>query len=314
MIKNIAILTSGGDSPGMNNIIYSIVKNSKKYKYNIYGVYDGFKGLYFNKIKLINKYNFENIKNKGGTFLRSSRFPELKKYEIRKKIIKNIKNKIDLLIVIGGEGSYKGAIKLINMNLPCITIPGTIDNDIKNTEYTIGHYTALENIVKSIDKIENTIKSHKRISIIEVMGRKCGKLAILSAISCSCDFVIIPEFPFIKKDLYNKIKNNLKNKKYYSTIIITENTYNINKLLKKIKKKTKQEVRYINLSYIQRGCNPISIDRILSNNIGYKVIKLIKKNKLNISIKINKQKITYSKLKKNNDNKKNSINNKFIKK
>ncbi len=309
MTKKIGILTSGGDSPGMNNIIYNIVKNCINNNYNIYGIYDGYKGLYLNKIKLLNNYNFINIKNKGGTFLGSSRFPELKNYKIRKKIIKNIKNKIDILIVIGGEGSYIGAKKLTDMNLPCITIPGTIDNDINNTDYTIGHYSAIENIMKSIDKIENTIKSHKRISIIEVMGRKCGKLAILSAISCSCDFVIIPEIPFIKKKLFKKLK---KNNKKYSIIIITENIYNIKKLSKEIEEKTKKETRYTSLSYIQRGADPISIDRILSKKISYFIIKLIKKNKLGISIEIKKNKLTYSKL--NDNNIININNNNFIKK
>ncbi len=298
MKKKIGILTSGGDSPGMNTFIYNIVKESIKNNFTIYGIYKGYYGLYINKIKILNFNKIQYIKNIGGTILGSSRFPELKNYEIRKKIIKKIKKKIDILIIIGGEGSYKGAKKLNEMNLPCITIPGTIDNDINNTDYSIGYYTALETIVKSIDKIENTSLSHNRISIIEVMGRKCGNLAIYSSIACSSDYVIIPEINFNKNKLYNSIKKKIKTKKNIS-IIITENIYNIFKLAKKIEKITNKETRATSLGYIQRGGIPISFDRILATKMAIFAIKLIKKNILGISISIKNNKLKYFKLNKN---------------
>ncbi len=298
MIKNIGILTSGGDSPGMNTLIFNLVKLSIKNNFNIFGIYQGFYGLYNKKIKLLNnKKSLNNISNTGGTFLKSSRFPELKNYKIRKKIIKNIKKKIDVLIVVGGEGSYKGALELNKMNLPCITIPGTIDNDIYGTEYTIGYFTALENITKAIDNLKDTSESHNRIFILEVMGRKCGKLALASSLACSCNLTITPEKKIKKKEIIKKIiqynKNNIINNKI---IIITENIYNIKKLAIEIEKKTKIETRSVSLGHIQRGGKPVALDRIMAYKMGLHAIKLIKKNKLGQSIGIKNNKIINYKL------------------
>ncbi len=294
MTKKIGILTSGGDSPGMNTLIYNITNLCFKNNFYIYGIYNGFKGLYENNIKLLNYKNIFNISNIGGTFLKSSRFPELKNYEIRKKIIKKIKKKIDILIVIGGEGSYKGAFKLNKMNLPCINIPGTIDNDIYGTDYTVGYFTALENIIKAIDNLKDTSLSHNRISILEVMGRKCGNLALSASLACSCKSVIIPEIPFNKKKIIKNIK-----KKNNNIIIITENIYNIKKLAIEIEKKTNIETRATSLGHIQRGGRPVSLDRILASKMAFHSIELIKKNKLGQCIGIKNEKIIHYILKKN---------------
>ncbi len=314
MKKKIGILTSGGDSPGMNTIIYSIVKKSLQNKFIVYGIYDGYKGLYKNKIKLLNYKDISNIYNKGGTLLGSSRFPEMKNYEIRKKMIKKINNKnIDILIIIGGEGSYIGAKELIKMNLPCITIPGTIDNDIYGTDYTVGCFTALNTIVKNIDKIKDTTTSHKRISIIEVMGKKCGYLAISSALSCSCEHIIIPEIKFKKSILIKNIKNNLNKGKKNLIIVITENIYDIKKLSEFIEKKTKKETRSTSLGHIQRGGCPIFTDRILAHRMGNFAIELIKKNKFNYSIGIKNEKIIKYKFKKKKQKKIKTIQKKLLK-
>ncbi len=298
MTKKIGILTSGGDSPGMNTFIFNIVQLCIKNNFLIYGIYNGFSGLYNNKIKLLNKKNLSNIWNTGGTFLKSSRFIELKKIEIRKKIIKNIKKKIDILIVIGGEGTYKGALKLDNMNLPCIAIPGTIDNDIIGTDYSIGYFTALETIVKSVDNLKDTFSSHNRICILEVMGRKCGNLALNSSLACSCKLVITPEKKIKKKKIIKKILNFTKNNIDNNIIIITENIYNIKKLAKKIEKKTNIETRTICLGHIQRGGRPSALDRILANRMSLHTIKLIKKNILSQCVGIRNNKIVNYKLKK----------------
>ncbi len=299
MIKNIGILTSGGDAPGMNTLIFNLVKFGIKNNLNIFGIYKGFYGLYKKKIKLLNNKNLSNISNTGGTFLKSSRFPELKNYKIRKKIIQNTKKKIDILIVIGGEGSYKGALELNKMNLPCIAIPGTIDNDILGTEYTLGYFTALENIVKAIDNLKDTSWSHNRISILEVMGRKCGKLALAASLACSCNLVITPEKKIKKEEIIQKItKINKKNISDNNIIIITENIYNIKKLAKEIEIKTKIETRSTSLGHIQRGGKPVSLDRIIAYKIGLHTIKLIKKKKLGQCIGIKNGKIINYKLKK----------------
>ncbi len=304
MKKNIAILTSGGDSPGMNVVIKIITTNLLKNNINVYGIYNGYKGLYYNNIKLLKKKNVQNIFNTGGTFLKTSRFPELKSIKTRMKIIKNLKkNNISSLVVIGGEGSYLGAKKLIKMNFPCITIPGTIDNDIPGTDYTIGYYTALETIVSSIKKLKDTSQSHNRILILEVMGRKCGDLALASAISEECNFVISPETKFDEKKLIKNIKYKIKNKNKNIIIIITENICNIYKLSQNIEKKTKIETRATSLGYIQRGGIPVTFDKILATRISYYAINMILNNNLNKCIGIkNNVIINYNFIKNKNIN------------
>ncbi len=290
IIKKIGILTSGGDSPGMNAAIRSIVISSIKNKFKIYGIYYGYEGLYKKKIKKLKFKHINNIIDKSGTFLGSSRFEKLKNFKIREKIIKNIKNKIDVLIIIGGEGSYNGALKLNNMGLPCITIPGTIDNDIIGTDYTIGFSSALEIIVQYIDNIKYTLLSHRRILILEVMGRKCGNLALNSYISSENCYVITPENKLNIKNLIKKIK---KNKNKYLIIIITENITNIQKLLIKIENKTNIETRFSSIGYIQRSAKPTAFDRILAFKMGNYAIKLIKNNITGVCIGIKKNKIIH---------------------
>ncbi len=311
MIKKIGILTSGGDAPGMNTVINSIVLNSIKNKIKVYGIYNGYYGLFNNKFKLLNKKHILNINNKGGTILGSSRFNLLKTNNINKKIIKKIKSKIDILIIIGGEGSYKGALKLNNLKLPCITIPGTIDNDIYGTDYTIGFSTSLENITKYIDNIKYTIESHNRIMLIEVMGKKCGDLAIFSSIASNCKYFIIPE---INYDINNIIFNINKKKNKNYIIIITENIVNIKKLSIKIENLTNKETRYTSLGYIQRGGIPNTFDRILAHRIGfYTINKLIKKNITGICVGIKKNKIIHYKLKNFKQKKNKKLNKEFLK-
>ncbi len=313
MNTKIAILTSGGDAPGMNAAIKSIVEIGIKNNFIIYGVYNGFLGLYQKKILLLNNNHVSNIINKGGTFLGSSRFEEFKDINIRLKVINILKNKnIDVLIVIGGEGSYIGAKKLTKMNFPCITLPGTIDNDISGTDYTIGYFTALQTIVNSIDKIQDTLSSHQRILILEVMGRKCGNLALLSGIAGSCEFIILPEIKFNKFQLIKNIKKKIKNNKKHIIILITENIYNLKKLAVYIEKITKKETRITSLGYIQRGGSPVVFDRILAYRMGFHAIKLIKNNILGKCIGIkNDIIISYNLLKKIKTKK--NINKKLLK-
>ncbi len=290
MIKKIGILTSGGDSPGMNAAIRSIFIHSIKNQFKVYGIFDGYKGLFKNKIKLLKYKNINNIIDKSGTFLRSSRFKKLKTIKIEQKIIENIKKKINILIVIGGEGSYKGALKLHNIGLPCITIPGTIDNDIYGTDYTIGFSSALEVIVQYIDNIKYTLLSHKRILILEVMGRKCGDLALYSCISCENCYIVTSKNKFNIDSLIKKIK---KNKQKYSIIIITENITNIKKLSIEIEKRTNIETRFSSIGYIQRSPKPTAFDRILAFRMGYYAIKLIKNNITGTCIAIKNNKIIH---------------------
>ncbi|XZR53224.1 MAG: ATP-dependent 6-phosphofructokinase [Enterobacteriaceae bacterium] len=295
-MKNIGILTSGGDSPGMNFAINGILNSAYLNKFKIFGIYNGYKGLYKNKIKEINKkfLNFNN-NNNGGTFLGSSRFKEFKNKNIRHKSINNlIKNNINILIIIGGNGSYIGSKYLIKAGFPCINLPGTIDNDVIYTDYTIGYFTALNTIVESLDHIRDTAFSHNSIFIVEVMGRNCGKLTIASAIAGKCEFFIIPEIKFNIDNLISEIKLKILMGLKNAIIIITENICNIFKFSEYIKKKINKEIKTIILGHTQRGGKPVSYDRILGYRMGTYAIKLLSKGYNNICIGIKNGKLIYN--------------------
>ncbi|WP_343154579.1 6-phosphofructokinase [Buchnera aphidicola (Pseudoregma panicola)] len=308
MIRKIGVLTSGGDAPGMNAAIRGIVITGIKSGMEIFGIKDGFLGLYRNKIKKLNIKIVSDMINKGGTFLGSSRFPEFKEKKNRYIAIKNLKKKnIDSLIIIGGDGSYVGAQKLNEMGISCISIPSTIDNDVSGTDYTIGYYTALETIVKSIDKIRDTSISHKRISLVEIMGRNCGDLTLLSSIAGGCEFLVIPENKISKEQLLLEILKEIKNGKKHSIIVITENLYNIQSLAKYIEKKTNRETRATILGHVQRGGVPVVYDRILASRMGSYAIEILKKGFSGRCIGIKNEKIVHNSIKESlNDIKKNS--------
>ncbi|MFI4853270.1 MAG: 6-phosphofructokinase [Candidatus Makana argininalis] len=294
MIKKIGILTSGGDAPGMNAAIRSIVYYGISKGLKIYGIYDGYLGLFKSKIIKLYKSSVSDIINKGGTFLGSARFTEFKKKNNRLISINNLINLgIDYLLVIGGNGSYIGAKKINEMGFPCICLPGTIDNDISGTDYTIGYFTALETIIKSIDKLRDTSKSHNRISIVEVMGRYCSDLTISAAIASGCEFIILNKSNFEPKEIIIQIKNYIHKIKKNAVVIITEHICNIYELEKYIEKETGIETRATILGHIQRGGNPVAYDRILASKMGIYSIKLILNGYKNCCIGIKNNKITH---------------------
>ncbi len=190
-MRKIAVLTSGGDAPGMNGAIRAIVRVGIKRGFEVYGVYDGYQGLIEGKIKKLGYSDVSEILAKGGTILGSSRLPEFKLDEVQDKAIENLKRfDIDSLVVIGGDGSYRGALALSKKGINCIGIPGTIDNDINGTDETIGFHTALSNIIDAVNKLRDTSSSHHRCFVIEVMGNNADSLALYSAISCGSELVI----------------------------------------------------------------------------------------------------------------------------
>lgn len=276
MIKKIGVLTSGGDAPGMNAAIRAIVRTALNSGLEILGIFDGFLGLYHNKMKKLKRNSVSEIINKGGTFLGTSRFPEFREKKIQNKVIKNIKkNNIDFLIIIGGNGSYIGATRLSEGGIPCIGIPGTIDNDVSGTDYTIGYFTALETIVEAIDKLRDTSSSHQRISLVEIMGRHCGDLTLAASIASGCEFIILPEIKYHKENLLNALQESIKKEKKHAIVVITEHICDINKLAKYIQKKTQRETRATILGYIQRGGAPVAYDRILASRMGCYAIQLL---------------------------------------
>ncbi|QFQ32479.1 6-phosphofructokinase [Buchnera aphidicola (Aphis fabae)] len=278
MIKRIGVLTSGGDAPGMNAAIRGVVRTALSEKLEVFGIYDGYLGLYQNRMVQLDRYSVSDMINRGGTFLGSARFSGFYKNEIRSIAIKNLKKrKIDALVVIGGDGSYIGAQKLTKMGMPCISIPGTIDNDVAGTDYTIGYFTALETVVEAIDRLRDTSSSHQRISIVEVMGRYCGDLTLAAAIAGGCEFIVLPEIKYTKEELVSEIRAGIAKGKKHAIVAITEYICDVEALAKYIENETNRETRATILGHIQRGGAPVVYDRILASRMGaYSVELLIK--------------------------------------
>ena len=205
MIHKIGVLTSGGDAPGMNCAIRAVVRAGLRYGLEVYGVMDGYKGLVENDIHLMDRHSVSDIVNRGGTILGTARLREFKEESVRQIAVNNLRERgIDALIVIGGDGSYMGAKKLTEMGINCVGLPGTIDNDIASTDYTIGFDTCLNTIIDCVDKIRDTTTSHQRCAVIEVMGNHCGDLALFSGLAEGAEMIITPRFPKTKSWLLLK--------------------------------------------------------------------------------------------------------------
>ncbi|NAW70757.1 6-phosphofructokinase [Vibrio sp. V27_P1S3P104] len=276
MIKNIGVLTSGGDAPGMNAAIRGVVRTALGAGLGVYGIYDGYLGLYQDNIKQLDRYSVSDVINKGGTFLGSARFPEFRDEEVRKKAIENLKkHNIDALVVIGGDGSYMGAKKLTEMGFPCVGVPGTIDNDIAGTDYTIGYLSAINTVIDAIDRLRDTSSSHQRISIVEIMGRHCGDLTLMSAIAGGCEYVITPETGLDMEELISNIQDGISKGKKHAIIALTELMTDASQLAKEIEKATGRETRATVLGHIQRGGRPTAFDRILASRMGNYAVHLL---------------------------------------
>jgi 6-phosphofructokinase 1 len=276
MIKKIGILTSGGDAPGMNAAIRGVVRTALTEGLEVFGIYDGYLGLYEDRIVQLDRSSVSDIITRGGTFLGSARFPEFKDQEVRKKAIANLKkHQIDALVVIGGDGSYMGAMRLTEEGFPCIGLPGTIDNDIRGTDYTIGYFTALSTVVESIDRLRDTCSSHHRISVIEIMGRGCGDLTLNASVAGGCEFMIIPEVSYTKEDLIEEIKLGFSKGKKHAIVAVTEHMCDVNQLAADIEAAVHHETRATILGHVQRGGSPVPYDRILGSRMGAYAVELL---------------------------------------
>ncbi|KDN09684.1 MAG: 6-phosphofructokinase [Gilliamella sp.] len=276
MIKKIGILTSGGDAPGMNAAIRGVVRTALSEGLDVFGVYDGYMGLCEDRIVQLKRSSVSDIITRGGTFLGSARFPEFKDKAVRQKAIANLKkHQIDALVVIGGDGSYMGAMRLTEEGFPCIGLPGTIDNDIRGTDYTIGYFTALSTAVEAIDRLRDTCSSHNRISVIEIMGRDCGDLTLNAAVAGGCEFMIIPEVSYTKEDLIEEIKLGFAKGKKHAIVTVTEHMCDVNQLAVDIEAAVHHETRATVLGHVQRGGSPVPYDRILGSRMGAYAVELL---------------------------------------
>lgn len=279
-MKKIAVMTSGGDAPGMNAAIRAVVRSGLHYGIEVYGVNYGYKGLCEGDIKKLDRFDVTRIISRGGTILGSARFPEFAQREVRQLAIDQLnKIGIDGLIVIGGDGTYRGAQALSEMGFPTIGLPGTIDNDISSTDYTIGFFTALQTVVDSIDKLRDTSMSHKRCSVVEVMGRNCGDLALYSGIAAGSEFLVTPETGFDKDVLIKAIHNSNKIGRRHAIVVVTEHMLNVVDLADEIEEKTGFETRVTVLGHVQRGGDPAAFDRVLATEMGEYAVDLLMNGK-----------------------------------
>jgi 6-phosphofructokinase 1 len=276
MIKKIGVLTSGGDAPGMNAAVRAVVRTALSKDIEVYGVYDGYLGLHQNRITKLERYNVSDLINRGGTFLGSARFPEFKQESVREEAIENLREHgIEALVVVGGDGSYMGAKKLTEMGFPCIGLPGTIDNDIAGTDYTIGFHTALNTVLDAIDRLRDTCSSHNRISIVEIMGRYCGDLTMMAALAGGAEYAIVPEKGFNLEELVKTIGDDVKKGKKHAIIAITEHVTDVNELAIRIEERTGLETRATILGHTQRGGAPVAFDRVLASEMGAFAVELL---------------------------------------
>ncbi len=295
--SRIAVLTSGGDAPGMNAAIRSVVRSCSFYNIDCFGVYRGYEGLIDNDIVPVSSRDVKSIINKGGTKLKSARSKEFRTKEGRKKAYENLKNiGIDALVVIGGDGSFTGGMIFeMEFGIPVIGIPGTIDNDIYGTSHTLGYDTALNTVVEAIDKIRDTAISHNRLFFVEVMGRDAGHIALNAGIGVGAAEILIPE----KNTTVDKLKSSLKERealnKLVNIIIVAEGEKsgkNIFELAEEVETQTKYEVRVSVLGHMQRGGSPSCFDRVLGSRMGLKAVESILEGKTSQMVGIQAGKLT----------------------
>lgn len=294
MIKKIGILTSGGDAPGMNSAIVGAIKTAQKYNKEVYLFEYGYKGLCNGIYKKINK-NFKlDFANRGGTILKSARYPEFKEEKTQKKAVNFLKKiGIDALIVIGGDGSYMGAKKLSEKGINCIGLPGTIDNDISSSDFTIGFDTCLNTVVNSIDAIKETIESHDRCGVIEIMGNKCGDLTLYAGIATNADVIITKENIVSFNDAIKQLKSLKKNGKKSAIVLISEKLYNSQELVSRIEKEVGYETRLTILGHIQRGGDPTAMERFNAMRMGAYAVTLLNKNIGGVCVGLVNNKLKY---------------------
>jgi len=288
MVKRIGVLTSGGDAPGMNAAIRAVVRKALDADLEVYGIYEGYKGIIDRNFEQFNRKSVANIINRGGTILGTARFPEFKNPEVRQQAAEILKEEgIEALVVIGGDGSFMGAKFLTDdLGVNCIGLPGTIDNDIPGTDTTIGFATALSTIVEAVDKIRDTSSSHKRANVVEVMGRNAGDLAIYAGLATGAEAVLIPEADVPKEKIFEKLRDDFQTKKKnHEIIIIAEGVIgkrgieSSHKLAEEIEEATSMETRATVLGHIQRGGSPVAEDRVLASQFGVRAVELLLEGK-----------------------------------
>lgn len=275
-MKRIGVLTSGGDSPGMNAAIRAVVRKAMYHDLEVYGVYHGYAGLIAGNIEKLELGSVGDIIHRGGTKLYTARCPEFKTLEGQMKGIEQLKKfGIEGLVVIGGDGSYQGAKKLTEHGFPCVGVPGTIDNDIPGTDFTIGFDTALNTVIDAIDKIRDTATSHERTYVIEVMGRHAGDIALWAGLADGAETILVPEVDYDMEDIIARLKRGHERGKKHSIIVVAEGVGSAIDFGKKIEEATQFDTRVTVLGHVQRGGSPSAFDRVLASRLGARAVELL---------------------------------------
>lgn len=297
-MKKIGIITSGGDSPGMNACIRAIVRTAVHNNIEVLGFYRGYEGIIDNKFTVLDTTSVSGIIQRGGTILKTARSERFRTEEGIKTAVANLKNNgVEGMVIIGGDGSFKGAIELSkHLPIPIVGCAGTIDNDLVGTDFTIGYDTAINTVVEAVDKIRDTAESHDRVFVIEVMGRDAGLIALRSAIACGAEAVLVPEMKNDTSVLLNKIKN-WRTSKSSKIVIVAEGdehggAYEVADLIKS--NCPEFDIRVTVLGHIQRGGNPTCMERVNASLVGYNAVLALMNGHKNEMIGIVNKKITYT--------------------
>src|SRR5829696_3873756 len=297
-VSRIGVLTSGGDSPGMNAAIRAVVRTGIYYGLEVHGIMRGYQGLIEDDISKMESRSVANIIQRGGTILKTARCKEFFDYEGRKKGYENLKKRgIDGLVIIGGDGSFRGAVKFSQeFDIPCIGIAGTIDKDIHGTDFTIGFDTAVNTAVEAIDKIRDTMDAHDRIFVIEVMGRDAGYIALHSGIATGAENILIPEQKTDIEDVITSLLEKERRQKLVNLIVVAEGDEfgGANEIAKVVKEQMPQiETRVCILGHIQRGGSPTCLDRLIASRMGYHAVECLIQGRYNVFVGIQNNKMNY---------------------
>lgn len=279
MKKKIGILTSGGDAPGMNDAIVAAIRSGYKAGFEMYVIYDGYKGLYEGNIQKVDRDFAKDKISRGGTCIKTARLPEFTNIEVRRVAVKNLREHgIDALIVIGGDGSYQGALALTKMGINCIGLPGTIDNDIASSEYSIGFDTALNTVIKCIDQIADTSSSHHRCAVVQIMGNKCGDLTLFAGLACYADIILTRDHTMSEDEIVTILKEKKKKNQDYALVCVAEKFMDAIELTKVIQENTGWDTRFSLLGALQRGGEPTAMERVRAIEMADYAIKLLQLN------------------------------------
>ncbi len=282
-MKKIAVLTSGGDAPGMNAAVRAVVRTALHEGIEVYGVVRGYNGLINDELIPMTLRTVSDVIHRGGTVLYTARSPEFRTEEGMQKAVDTChRHGIEGVVVIGGDGSFRGARDLTNHGIPCIAIPGTIDNDISCCEETIGYDTATNTVVEMVDKLRDTSQSHDRCSVVEVMGRHAGWLSLSAGIAVGATSILVPEVPYdFQKDIVERMQDIAKTGKQHFIIMVAEGIGHVNELAEQIEAATGVETRATVLGHVQRGGTPSARDRILASRMGHYAVQLLEEGKSN---------------------------------